>query len=88
MNEYRENAGDDEISEVFTPVTYSKLSAPLKEEVRLRLEELIFCFINEIGCAPEESDAEEILPMFCKEFCEAIDGPPDRWKGNSFLTAL
>jgi hypothetical protein len=80
MDEYHGNAEDDEAPEVFTPVTYSELSAPLKEEARSRLEELISYFINEAGCIPEEIDAEEILPMFCEEFCEAVDDPgsPER----------
>jgi hypothetical protein len=76
MNEHNVDAADDEISETLTPVTYSELSGPLKGEARSRLEELIAYFIDEAGHTPEEISSEEILPMFCEEFCEAVDEEP------------
>jgi hypothetical protein len=72
MDEYNGNAADDGIPETLTLVTYSELSESLKEEARSRLEELIAYFIDEA----EEICAEEILPMFCEEFCEAVDDEP------------
>jgi hypothetical protein len=76
MDEYNGDAIDDEVSETLTPVTYSELSESFKEEARSRLEELITYFIDEAGHAPEEIDAEEILSMFCEEFCEAVNEEP------------
>jgi hypothetical protein len=76
MDEYNGDATDDEIPATLTPVTYSELSESLKEEACSRLEELITYFIYEAGHAPEEIDAEEILPIFCEEFCEAVDEEP------------
>jgi hypothetical protein len=76
MDEYGGNAADYEISETLTPVTYSELNGPLKEEARSRLEELIAYFIDEAGHTPEEISAEDIVPMFCEEFCEAADEEP------------
>ena len=75
MNEYNGNFEDDETDGLAAPVTYSELDDSLKEEARSRLEELISFFIDEAGHAPEEIDGEEILPMFCEEFCEALDDP-------------
>jgi hypothetical protein len=77
MDESNGNAADDGIPETLTPVTYSELSESLKEEARSRLEELIIYFIDEAGHSPEEIGAEEILPMFCEEFCEAVDEEPE-----------
>jgi hypothetical protein len=75
MDEYHGNFEDDETDGLATPVTYSELDDSLKEEARSRLEELIVYFIDEAGHTPEEIDGEEILPMFCEEFCEALDDP-------------